>query len=219
LLARGHFTALYLVAAAAWLAVIPTGLGISGRLPVGGAPWRSPGALVGVFVCGFLLYVAIENGIGGWMTTHLVASGLDLRAAATFTSGFWIALVAGRLLITLVPPAVSEAKIVLAGSALAASALLCGAFAPLAPYAYLAAGFAMAPIFPTAVVWLARLRPGDARATSWVYPATAIGGVVGPGAIGVVIAGAGVGWAPAVLGSVAAVMVAAFWLAARRSRA
>lgn len=217
--ARDHFAALYLVAAAAWLAVLPTALGISGRLPAAGAPSRRPGVLVGLFICAFLLYVAVENGIAGWMTTHLLSTGLDLGGAATVTSGFWVALFLGRLLMTLVPPGVSEAKIVLAGSALAAAALLCAAIPAAAPYAYLAAGLAMAPIFPTAVVWLARLRPGDARATSWIYAATAVGGVAGPGVIGVVIASAGVAWAPAVLGSVAAVMVAAFGVASRRSTA
>ena len=65
------------------------------------------------------------------------------------------------------------------------------------------------------MLWLAKLRPGDSRATSWLYPAASVGGVVGPGVIGVVIAGSGVGWAPVVLGIVASGMVLAFWLANR----
>ena len=75
----------------------------------------------------------------------------------------------------------------------------------------------MAPIFPTGIVWLAKLRPGDSRATSWLFPAVSIGGIAGPGAIGLVIAGFGVRWAPAVLATVAVGMSTAFWLANRAS--
>jgi len=84
--------------------------------------------------------------------------------------------------------------------------------------AYLVTGLALAPIFPTGIVWLARLRPGDSRATSWLFPAASIGGVLGPGVIGIVIAEFGVRWAPVVLAAVAVLMTAAF-LGARRSAA
>jgi fucose permease len=86
----------------------------------------------------------------------------------------------------------------------------------LAPYAYIAAGLAMAPIFPTGIVWLAKLRPGDSRATAWLFPAASVGGTLGPGAIGVAIALAGVAWAPAVIAVVSAAMYAAFLSASRR---
>jgi hypothetical protein len=52
-----------------------------------------------------------------------------------------------------------------------------------------------------------------------LYPASSIGGVIGPGVIGLVIAGAGVGWAPVVLGIVALGMLLAFWLANRSAQA
>ena len=80
-------------------------------------------------------------------------------------------------------------------------------------------GLALAPIFPTGIVWLAKLRPGDSRATSWLFPAASIGGIAGPGAIGIVIAQAGVSWAPAVLAVVAIGMSITFFVAARRTAA
>ena len=89
----------------------------------------------------------------------------------------------------------------------------------LAPWAYLVTGLALAPIFPTGIVWLAKLRPGDSRATSWLFPAASIGGIAGPGAIGIVIAQAGVSWAPAVLAVVAIGMSITFFVAARRTAA
>jgi MFS transporter, FHS family, glucose/mannose:H+ symporter len=214
--AADHFSAMYLGIAVAWLALIPGALGISGRLPVAADLPRRPGALVGIFIGAFVLYVALENGVGGWMTSHLESVGLRSSAAATVTSGFWLALVTGRLLMTLLPASVGEAPVVLAASGAATVALVLATVGAAAPSASIAAGLAMAPIFPTGIVWLAKLRPGDSRATSWLYPAASVGGTVGPGAIGVVIAQAGVGWAPAVLAVVGAAMSAAFLVAARR---
>lgn len=214
--AGGHFQALYAAAALVWLAVIPGATGIAGRPPVtAGAPAR-PGVLVGIFICAFVLYVAVENGIGGWMTSHLEFDGLRSSLAATVTSGFWLALVTGRLVITLIPPRVSESTIVLGGSALGTVALFLATIPALAPFAYVAAGLVIAPIFPTGIVWLARLRPGDSRSTAWLYPAASIGGTFGPGMIGIVIAAAGVAWAPAVIALVALGMFGAFLAASRR---
>ena len=214
--AQSHFSALYLAGAVVWLVLLPGAVGISGRLPVtAGSPAR-PGRLVAIFICAFVLYVAVENGTGGWMTSHLEYVGLPSNQAATLTSGFWLALVTGRLLMTLVPAPISEATIVLAGSAVGTIALLAASIGALAPFAYVAAGLAIAPIFPTGIVWLARLRPGDSRATSWLYPAASIGGTLGPGVIGLVIAHAGVNWAPAAIAVVALGMFAAFLIASRR---
>src|SRR5258708_35629209 len=151
------------------------------------------------------------------MTSHLQSTGLAYRDAAAVTSGFWLALVTGRLLMTLVPSRIPEAAIVIAGSAVAAVSLLAASLGAVAPWAYIVTGLASAPIFPTEIVWLAKLRPGDSRATSWLFPATAVGGIVGPGAIGLVIAGVGVAWAPLVLAIVAVFLFPFFCLRARRS--
>ena len=108
--------------------------------------------------------------------------------------------------------------VVTAGAAVASVALLVALSGHLAPVAYIVTGFAIAPIFPTALAWLAQLRPGDSRATSWMFPATMVGGGVIPPAIGVAIAWFGIQWTPAVLSAVAIVTLAAFLLAARRDR-
>jgi fucose permease len=216
--AAGHFTLLFLGAGAVVLLLIPGHAHISGRLPVAtGSPGR-PGVLVLIFVCAFALYVGIETGTGGWMTSHLESVGRASAPPATLTSGFFLALVTGRVLMTLMPAAIPEGAIVLAGSVVATVALLAASIGPFAPWAYIVTGLAIAPIFPTGIVWLAKLRPGDSRATSWLFPAVSIGGIAGPGAIGLVIAGFGVRWAPAVLALVAAGMSIAFWFANRAAR-
>ena len=88
-----------------------------------------------------------------------------------------------------------------------------------APVAYVLTGLALAPIFPTGIVWLAKLRPADSRATSWLFPAAMAGGIAGPGAIGLVVADFGVGWAPLVLALLAAGCLSGFSLAGRAASA
>jgi fucose permease len=212
-----HLALLYAGAAVIAVALIPAAAGISGRLPVtSGASTGQPVLLIPIFVAAFALYVGTEAGTGGWMTSHLESVGVHSEAAAALTSGFFLALVVGRLLITLVPASIPEHAIVLAGSAAATVSLLAAYIGIVTPMAYILTGLALAPIFPTAVVWLAKLRPGDARATSWLFLAATVGGVAVPGAIGLVSARFGVGWAPLVLAVACAGCFSVFW-AARQS--
>ena len=214
-----HFPLLYIGAAVIAVALIPAAAGIMGRLPIaGGTAGGRPGVLIGIFVFAIALYVGTESGTGGWMTSHLESVGLRFATAAAATSGFWLALAAGRLLSTLIPASVPESAIVLGGGSVAVVSLLAAWIGILLPWPYVITGLALAPVFPTGIVWLARLRPGDARATSWLFPAASVGGIAGPGAIGLVVARYGVGWAPLVLALVAAGSLSAFWLARYTTR-
>ena len=227
-LSQDHLTALYGGAAALAVVLIPAVAGIQGRLPV--APRRSKrdpesnrgsrrGALlVAIFVVAFVFYVGIETGVGGWMPSHLESVGLRSLEAASITSGFWLAVAIGRLLATLIPDSLPPPVIVISGAAIASVALLVALSGRAAPFAYIVAGLAIAPIFPTALAWLAKLRPGDSRATSWMFPATMVGGGVIPPAIGIAIGWFGIRWAPAILSAVAITTLAAFLLAAARRR-
>jgi fucose permease len=189
---------------------------IAGRLPFAGARPGRPEGIVILFTFAFVLYVGVESGTGGWMASHLMSLANNAATAAAFTSAFFLALMSGRLLMALVPSNVTEAQIVVTGATCATAALVLAAIGAIAPVAYVVAGLALAPIYPTGIVWLARLRPGDAHATAWLYPATAVGGIVGPGVIALVISRAGVGWTPVVLAVVAAAMLATFLYAAFR---
>jgi FHS family glucose/mannose:H+ symporter-like MFS transporter len=199
-----HFVLLYAGGALLAVGLMREGLRIPGRLPV--APKsaaRRPTALVAIFVVAFALYVGTEAGVGGWSTSHLRSLGLGAASAAALTSGFWLALGLGRLLIALLPSRIPESAIVTTASALGALALLAAVFGGAAPIAYVVTGLVIAPIFPTGIVWLARLLPGDSRATSWLFPGAMLGGALTPAAIGLVIARVGLGGAPIVLSAVA----------------
>lgn len=213
---RTHLAFLYGGAAVVTLALVPLVAGISGRLPFTSQRTADGSrALLAIFMIAFALYVGIEAGTGGWMPSHLESIGFQSVAAATLTSGFWLALAAGRLLAALIPARVPERVIVIAGSGVGAVALLAALIPVAAPIAYVVAGLAIAPIFPTGIVWLAKLRPGDSHATSWLFPAAMLGGAVIPGGVGAVIARFGIGVAPAVLAIVAVGSLVAFSVAAR----
>lgn len=220
-LSQDHLTALYACAAALAVVLIPAAAGIQGRLPVmlrSSKYQKGSGILVTIFLVAFVFYVGVETGVGGWMPSHLESVGLPSLEAASITSGFWLAMAVGRLLAALIPDSVPPRLVVISGSAIGAIALLVAVSGPAAPIAYVVTGFAIAPIFPTALVWLAKLRPGDSRATSWMFPATMLGGGAIPPAIGIAIGWFGVQWAPAVLSAVAAIALMAFLVAGLKGR-
>ncbi|HEY1419887.1 MAG TPA: MFS transporter [Candidatus Dormibacteraeota bacterium] len=216
LLGEHHFALLFGGVAILTLALLPQGIRIPGRMPVRStANARPPSGLIPLFVIAFGLYVGTEAGVGGWSTSHLVFTGLSPGTAAAFTSGFWLAMAVGRLLAGLIPSRVPEPVIVITASVLGAIALLVAAFGRPAPVAYVVTGLVIAPIFPTAIVWLARRLPDDARATSWLFPGAMVGGALIPAAIGFVIARVGLGGAPVVLSVVAFGTFFAFLIARR----
>jgi FHS family glucose/mannose:H+ symporter-like MFS transporter len=214
---QAHLPLFYGGAAVVVVGLMPLVAGMSGRLPFNSQKTTArSGALLVIFMVAFALYVGVEAGTGGWMPSHLESIGFKTLAAATLTSGFWLALSAGRLLIAFVPAHMPEGVTVIAATALATAALLFALVPAVAPFAYILTGLVIAPIFPTGIVWLAKLRPDDARATSWLFPAAMVGGAVIPGGVGAVIGRFGIGWAPAVLSLVAAACLVSFSLAGRR---
>jgi fucose permease len=214
-----HLPLLYGGAALLAVAFVPAVAGIRGRLPVARRTSRyRPGALVGLFLVAFVFYVGLETGVGGWMTSHLESVGRQSLEAASLTSGFWLAMAVGRLLAVLIPDTVPPSVVVISGSAISSISLLIALNGSAAPIAYIVTGLAIAPVFPTGLVWLAKLRPGDSRATSWMFPATMVGGGIIPAGIGIVIAWVGLGWAPAVLSAVGICTLAAFVLAGLHGR-
>lgn len=193
--------------------------GVRGRLAAPAASGRlSWNPQIAAFVAAFALYAGVELGTGGWIPTHLGRLGFPPLQAAGVTSGFWLALALGRLAVVPLTFAVAEPIVVLGGGAVAVLALLLAGWAGLAPVAYLLVGLAIAPIWPTAVVWLAKLNPGNPRATAWLFPASGLGGAVLPAGVGAAISIVGVVWTPLVLAAIAVASLAAFFSASAVSR-
>ena len=144
---------------------------------------RPPPGLVGGFVALLLLYVGVENGVGGWEATSLRAGGTGAAAAASWTAGYWAAITTGRLLA--IPLALRvAAPVLVAGCLLAAAAGLGLAHLPaVAPVAYTLTGLALGPVFPTILAWLAATA-GARGPTALVFAAANLGGVVLPAVIG-----------------------------------
>jgi FHS family glucose/mannose:H+ symporter-like MFS transporter len=208
-----RFTALYAGSAVLAVGLIPAVARISGRLPIAPTSAQGPGMHMGVFVVAFMFYIAVEAGIGGWMTSHLESVGQRSVVAETLTSGYWLAVALGRFLMILMPPRVPVSDVVITCSTLSVLLLPVTLIGQAAPVAYIAVGLVIAPIFPTGIAWLARLRPRDSRAMSWVFPASMLGGAIVPGGIGLVIDKFGIAWTPVVLSGLAIGTLAAFVLA------
>ncbi|MFC0041569.1 MFS transporter [Actinomadura rayongensis] len=205
------------------LALLPSLAGVRGRPAEAArpAPDRSPRVLplVLAFVVIYVLHVAIETGVGGWEPTHLETVGFGAATAAVATSGFWLAMTAGRFLAIPLSLRFSDAAIVTWCCAGMTGFLLLAAVPGAAPFAYAGVGLAIGPIFPTGLPWLRRSAPGGG-AGALVVAASMVGGVAFPPLLGAVIEVSGVRTVPlllAVLGGVCTTL--AVGLATRRTDA
>jgi len=135
------------------------------------------------------IYVGVENAVGGWIATYAHRfSGFTLAAASLTVSVYWMALLAGRGITSLLLRVLPERAILLPGMALALAAV--AAFVePHAPstviLAVAAAGLGFAPVFPLGVSRMLG-RVSDHRHTGWVFAMCAAGGAVLPWLTGLV---------------------------------
>ncbi|HXF21217.1 MAG TPA: MFS transporter, partial [Streptosporangiaceae bacterium] len=160
--------------------------------------------LVALAGLGYLLYVACEAGVAGWIPAQLASVGYRTSFAAGVTSGFWAAMTVGRLLIVPVSRVVPARRIVLAACVLLLAVLALTALPAAAPAAYVAAGLAAAPVFPVGLAWVGAAFPGQRHATSWALTGALVGGVIGPAVVAAVVSVAGLHAVPAVLSALAA---------------
>jgi MFS transporter, FHS family, glucose/mannose:H+ symporter len=174
---------------------------------------RRIGLIVAAFVAIYVLYVAIESGVGGWEPTHLEAIGYPATVAATATSAFWLALTAGRFLAVPVSLRWPAPALVTGCCAGMAGFLLLAVIPAAAPWAYGGLGFMCAPIWATGLPWLTRSAPRVAAASAYVMATSMLGGIVFPPVLGRAIEVAGVRSVPLILCVVAALCTAlSLWL-------
>jgi fucose permease len=155
--------------------VSPSGSGFSYFVPL-------------LWILGLLLlaYVGVETGIGAWTTTYIDQSTpLSKATGAVVTSGFWLALTAGRVTAALWGGRFSPYTVM--GIALVGSlggglmyAVAVGSV-PFTVFATLMLGFCFGPMYPvTVAITAGSFRNGPGRATSLVAALGSIGGAALP---------------------------------------
>ncbi|GAB3973246.1 MFS transporter [Plantactinospora veratri] len=168
--------------------------------PVARSGARRPAFPVGTalslgFLLFFVLHVGLETGAAGWETTHLIATGWSAAAAATATSGFWLAFTAARFAVVPLCRRYPARVIVFGCTGLTVLAAAATLVDPVAPVGYALLGAAVGPLFPTGLAWLAEYRPG---LTPTVVAVSMAGGIALPPAIGLAVGVAGptaIAWA------------------------
>jgi len=203
----GFTTALGLVviAMAAWVPWLPptrSGSTARGSAPPAGS--RLAGGVV-LFSALMFLYVAVEVATAAWAPTHL-AEALGVARSALAVSVFWGALTAGRFLAAAFASRLRPGDLILGGMALTLVGVALAHVPAVALAGYAVVGLGLAPVFPTAVVWIDRHFGERAdRVAPWILAAGNLGPVVGAPAVGVAVAFAG----PAVVPSALALLLVA----------
>jgi fucose permease len=157
------------------------------------------------------LYVGAEIGLGSWVSSYArEAAGAGIMAAALMTSGYWAALLLGRLVTARMladgraAEGVLIAGIVGAGLSSVVLALFGGTLAVGAAAAF-ATGLFFGPIWPVAMGIGSQRFPGTAPAA--MVTIGNAGGIVFPWLQGLVLASAGPGEGIAVTAALCAAML------------
>ena len=187
LLARGQGYGILFVVCAFLACLLPFGLhGI--RKVAFDAKAHAPRATNHVLLAGFIalsfFYVAAESNAALWAASHLTDGlGYSKKDAAFMTSYFWVAITAGRFLSVPIALRTSSANLIVGAMALSLLGLLLAQVPTLAPYGYLLAGLAFAPVFPSGMAWIGRAVPGEFSTSSYFLAGT-VGSLLGAPLVG-----------------------------------
>jgi fucose permease len=168
---------------------------------------KTPWGLATGFALVFLFYVGAETSVASWETVHLEPYVGASRAAA-LTSLFWVMLTVGRFVAVPISLRVRPRYVVLTASILSLVALSLTHISGLAPVAYAAAGFLMAPIFPTTLAWIAAVFPSRSeRVIPYTFAIGTFGPIASTATIGAWAAAAGTDVIPTALTLLVGVLV------------
>lgn len=210
----------FMVVAVLALLVLPFALRLPHvpHAPAQNAPSTTSKRDVSLFALLFFLYVMTEVGAGSWLTTHL-APDVGVPRAAALTSAYWLALTVGRLLVAPFAARLQPGALVLSSVTLALLAALITNTHGLSVAGYMLLGFALAPVYPTAVAWFGQRLPP--RLAPIAMTGGSLGAVSVQPLMGVLVASVGVNGIPAALAVSSAALVAVsfviFRVTARRS--
>jgi MFS transporter, FHS family, glucose/mannose:H+ symporter len=117
----------------------------------------------------------VENSLGTWLATHLLADGYGKQFAANVTGFYWGAQTIGRVLLAPLALRFSAKQLLAGGFALEALALTFAHFSDLRVAAYVLAGLGVASLFTAALAWLAQSLPSLRIATTLGLAASLLG--------------------------------------------
>jgi MFS transporter, FHS family, glucose/mannose:H+ symporter len=186
-LATGGYVTAYLVVGGLAMVAVPL-IARTGAPPVSSRVGSTADVdlrrTVWFFALLFGCYVATEAATATWLATHLEGLGWGEAAAARWTSAFWLVFTVGRFAVAPLAQRVPPGRLVGLAMPSAAACLLLASVPPLAPYALVGAGLCAAPVFPSAMVWLARAVPAARNGTTAAMVAATVGATVGPALTG-----------------------------------
>lgn len=140
-------------------------------------------------VCIFVLHVAVGSGIGSWESAYLSLRGFGAEQAAAAVSLFWFSMTASRFVLGTVIKRLGPGLVVTLSSTLMAV----GSFLALVPgfavAAFAVAGFALGPVFPTALAWANQLFGGRSWVSGSLIAVSMVGGIAFPPLLGATLAG------------------------------
>jgi len=164
-------------------------------------PWIL--AAIGLF---YVLYVGIELGFAGWITSFGVLRGFDDAGAAALTTTFWASFVLGRVLAIPLSDRVRPFTLIIGGCVtgiLAAVIMAIGAEVTAVVWITTAIfGLSMAPLFASMLTHVQARAPFAGASTSWLIAAAGLGSLVLPYLLGRIIdasGASGMPWAVAAL--------------------
>ncbi|MFF9045166.1 MFS transporter [Streptomyces parvulus] len=170
------------------------------------------------FLALYVTHFGAQSGIGNWEPTVLADQGFTASGAALATSGFWLAMVAGRFVAAALHRRVGLAPLVVASCIGMTGASALALHGSMTAWAYLLTGFFIGPIFPNGLTWMATTGHAHGNRFAYVIAASMIGMALAPVALGAVIGAHGTAALPPAILAIAALTLASSALVAVLTR-
>lgn len=138
-------------------------------------------------ICIFVFHVAVGSGIGSWEATYLTHGGISVEQAAAATSLFWFSMTASRFVLAAAIRRLRSGIAVTLSCTLMMSGTAIALIPGFAVFGLAVAGFAIGPIFPTALAWASHLFGGRSWVSGSLIATSMLGGIVFPPLLGATV--------------------------------
>ncbi|MHA7304267.1 MFS transporter [Arthrobacter sp. TMN-49] len=137
-------------------------------------------AMIAVFV----LHVAVGSGIGTWEAAYLNLRGHIIDQAAVATSLFWFSMTISRFVLAAVIKRLQPGTVVTLSCLLMTTGALTALVPGAAVLGFTMVGFAIGPVFPTALAWATQIYGGRSWTSGFLIAISMVGGIIFPPALG-----------------------------------